>query len=157
MGNSMKQNSNQNHFQQLFFSYFSPSDEFDYKNGNGRQNRSSGPPWVPKLGYKGGRVPQLSSLGPLASSGAGVVCHVPFPPPLIGVMSSFSYRPPLHCSYHKHDCEVHSKSGFKGIINKEVCGISDQIGSDRGKHGCHQKSTNRRFCNFKLQIKLKCI
>ena len=37
----MKQNSLLDHFQQLMFHTF-PSDEFNYKNGNGRQNHSSG-------------------------------------------------------------------------------------------------------------------
>ena len=32
-------------------------------------------PW-PKLGYKGWRAPQLSARGTLATSGAGLVCHV---------------------------------------------------------------------------------
>ena len=32
-------------------------------------------PRMPKLGYKGGRAPQLSARGTLATSGAGVVCH----------------------------------------------------------------------------------
>ena len=33
-------------------------------------------PRVPKLGYKGGRAPQHSARGTLATSGAGVVCHI---------------------------------------------------------------------------------
>ena len=32
--------------------------------------------WVPKLGYKGGRVPQLSARATLVQSGTGVVCHI---------------------------------------------------------------------------------
>ena len=51
------------------------TDEFifvwSFKNGNGRQNRSSGA----KLGYSDGRVPKLS-FRTLATSGAGVVCHM---------------------------------------------------------------------------------
>ena len=35
-------------------------------------------PQAPKLGYKGGRVPQLSAPGTLASSGANVVCYMLF-------------------------------------------------------------------------------
>ena len=33
-------------------------------------------PRVPKLGYKGGRVPHLSTRVTLVPSGAGVVCHI---------------------------------------------------------------------------------
>ena len=33
-------------------------------------------PQVPKLGYFDGRVPKLSSRLTLATSGAGVVCHL---------------------------------------------------------------------------------
>ena len=33
-------------------------------------------PRVQKLGYKGGRMPQLSARVTLVTSGAGVVCHM---------------------------------------------------------------------------------
>ena len=47
-------------------------DRIGFKNGNGRQNSSSGA----KTGYFDGRVPKLSSRVTLATSGAGVVCHM---------------------------------------------------------------------------------
>ena len=49
----MKQNSNLNHFQQLFFGL--TKTEMAAKTA----------PRVPKLGYKGGRVPQLIARGTL--------------------------------------------------------------------------------------------
>ena len=39
-------------------------------------------PRVPKLGYFDGRVPKLSCRVKLATSGAGVVCHVYSDPPI---------------------------------------------------------------------------
>ena len=47
---------------------------WSFKNGNGRQNRSLGA----KLGYFDWRVPKLSSRVTLATSWAGVVCHIFF-------------------------------------------------------------------------------
>ena len=71
-GKSMKQNSNLNHFQQLLFHTFPPHMNLITKTEWGAKTA----PRVPKLGYKGGRVPQLSVRGTLATSGAGVVRHI---------------------------------------------------------------------------------
>ena len=40
------------------------------------KNGTKTSPRVPKLGYFDGRVPKLSSRVTLATSGAGVVCHI---------------------------------------------------------------------------------
>ena len=50
-----------------------------YKNGNGRQNLSlydKTAPRVPKVGFKGGRVQQLSARVTLVPSEAGMVSHI---------------------------------------------------------------------------------
>ena len=50
-----------------------------YKNGNGRQNLSlcdKTAPRVPKVGFKGGRVQQLSARVTLVPSEAGMVRHI---------------------------------------------------------------------------------
>ena len=56
------------------------TDEFIYvwsfKNGTGAKTA----PRVQKLGYFDGRVPKLSSRMKLATSGAGVVCHIYYIP-----------------------------------------------------------------------------
>ena len=71
----MKQNSNLSHFQQFLFHTFPPP--LDQYNLFGLQKTAAKTvPRMPKLGYFDGRVPKLSSWVTLATSGAGVVCHI---------------------------------------------------------------------------------
>ena len=67
----MKQNSNLNNFQQLLFHTFPPSDELIFFGFTKMETGPKTAPRASKLGYKGGRAPQLSAQVTLATSRRG--------------------------------------------------------------------------------------